>query len=502
LYTNFTYDPADTGEVKKESPYRNIGTSRIFQHCTVCRKKYKPGWHRDEIAPANLLILMNSKGRFCYFEINNMIKRIYNKDIGSKVGEDISIVGFVHTLRVQSKIIFLISRDITGVVQTVVEASSEAFETAKSLSHESVVQITGLVKEAKQAPGGFELNVSKIEVLSIADPELPIPVVMKGGDAETEAPVRFDFRWLDLRKPEKAKIFQVWTELEKGFRKYWDENNFIQVYPPNFLQTQSESGAEVFTVDYFDRKAYLPQSPQFYKQMAMASGLEKVFMVAPVFRAELSFTTRHLTEFTGWDFEMSFVESHNDVMDAEEGMIISGFKTLLEKFPDIGVTIPSQPFPRIPMVEAKKILADLGVVSGEDHDLSPEEEREICDYVKKQYNHDFVFITEYHKSKSAFYHMRLEEGSDRSRRADLLFRGIEVTTLAQREHRPDILTKQLEEKGMSLDAHKFFIDFFRYGCPPHGGAGIGPGRFIMKILDLPNVREATYLPRDVKRLNP
>ncbi len=431
-----------------------------------------------------------------------MIKRIYNKDIGKEVGEEVSVAGFVHTLRVQSKIIFLILRDITGVVQTVVEVSSPAFETAKGLSHESVVKITGLVKEAKQAPGGFEINVSGIEVLSVADPELPIPVITKGSDEETEAPTRFDYRWIDLRKPEKAKIFQVWTEFEKGWRKYWDENNFIQLYPPNFLQTQSESGAEVFTVNYFDRKAFLPQSPQFYKQMGIASGMEKVFMVGPVFRAELSFTTRHLTEFTGWDFEMAYVESHHDIMDTEEGMIIEGFKSILAKFPEIGIEVPSQPFPRITMVEAKKILKEEGVPSPEEYDLSPEEERGISEYVKKKYNHDFVFIHEYHKSKSAFYHMRLEEGSDYSRRADLLYRGLEVTTLAQREHRVDILEKQAVEKGMSLESLKDYINFFRYGCPPHGGAGIGPGRFIMKILDLPNVREATYLPRDVKRLNP
>ncbi len=430
------------------------------------------------------------------------MKRTYNKDIGESVGQEVIVSGFVHTIRVQSKIIFLILRDISGIIQTVIEATSPAFEVAKGLSHESVVRLTGTVKEAKQAPGGFEINVSGIEVLSIADPELPIPVVTKGSDEETDAPIRFDFRWIDLRKPEKAKIFKVWTELEKGFRKYWDENNFIQLYPPNFLETQSESGAEVFTVNYFDKKAFLPQSPQFYKQMGIASGFEKVFMVAPVFRAELSFTTRHLTEFTGWDFEMGYVESHHTVMDAEEGMIVSGFKTVLEKFPETEIEVPSQPFPRITMLEAKKILSDLGVESGEEHDLSPEEERAISDYVKKEHNHDFVFITEYHKSKSAFYHMRLEEGSDYSRRADLLYRGLEVTTLAQREHRPEILKKQAEEKGMSLESLKDYINFFRYGCPPHGGAGIGPARLVMKMLNLPNVREATYLPRDVKRLNP
>jgi aspartyl-tRNA synthetase len=209
-----------------------------------------------------------------------------------------------------------------------------------------------------------------------------------------------------------------------------------------------------------------------------------------------------MTEFTGWDFEISYINDHNDIMDAEEGMIIAGFKQLKEKFPELNITIPTQPFPRISMVEAKKILAGLGVESPEEHDLSPEEERAISEYILKEKNHEFVFITEYHKSKSAFYHMRLEEGSDRSRRADLLYRGLEVTTLAQREHRVEILEKQAQEKGMDLEPLKDYINFFRYGCPPHGGAGIGPARFIMKILDLPNVREATYLPRDVKRLNP
>ena len=412
------------------------------------------------------------------------------------------IQGFVQALRVQSKIIFIVVRNLKGLTQVVVMADSPVFETAKNLTLESVIRATGEMIEAAQAPGGSEMHPTNIEVLSAAAPELPIPVVVKGSDEETEAPTRFDYRWLDLRKPEKMKIFQVWTEFEKGWRKYWDENNFIQVYPPAFMSMPSESGAEVFEVKYFDRKAYLAQSPQFYKQMAMAAGFEKVFMVSPVFRAEESFTTRHMTEFTGWDFEISYINSHHDVMDAEEGMIVAGFKQLLEKFPDLDIRCPSQPFPRITMVEAKKILATLGVASPEEHDLSPEEERAISEYVQEEMNHEFVFITEYHKSKSAFYHMRTEEGSDRGRRADLLYRGIEVTTLAQREHRVEILEKQAQEKGMDLESLKDYINFFRYGCPPHGGAGIGPGRFIMKILDLPNVREATYLPRDVRRLNP
>ncbi|OHA91364.1 MAG: aspartate--tRNA(Asn) ligase [Candidatus Zambryskibacteria bacterium RIFCSPHIGHO2_01_FULL_49_18] len=411
------------------------------------------------------------------------------------------IQGFIHALRVQSKIIFIVVRNLKGLTQVVVTADNPEFEKAKNFTLESVIRCTGEMKEAPQAPGGSEMHPDKIEVLSQADPELPIPIVLKGSE-ETEAPIRFDYRWIDLRKPEKAKIFRVWTEFEKGWRKYWDENGFIQLYPPAFMSTPSESGAQVFEVKYFDRKAYLAQSPQFYKQMAMAAGFEKVFMTSPVFRAEESFTTRHMTEFTGWDFEISYIDSHHDVMDAEEGMIVSGFERLLKIFKDLNIKVPKRPFPRITMLEVKKILAGLGIESPEEHDLSPEEERAISEYVLKEYDHEFVFITEYHKSKSAFYHMRLEEGSDRSRRADLLYKGLEVTTLAQREHRPEILERQAQEKEMDLEPLKDYLSFFRYGCPPHGGAGIGPGRFIMKILDLPNVREATFLPRDVKRLNP
>jgi nondiscriminating aspartyl-tRNA synthetase len=427
---------------------------------------------------------------------------IHTTKVGERAGSEVLIRGFVHALRVQSKIAFIVVRDVKGTIQCVVGKESPAFETAKSLSVESVIEVSGLSKKAEQAPGGVEVEAKVITVLSAAAPELPIPVVTLKGGEETEAPIRFDYRWIDLRKPEKTKIFKVWTAFEKGWRKYWDENGFIQLYPPSFMNTPSETGAQVFEVKYFKEKAYLAQSPQFYKQMGIAAGFEKVFMVAPVFRAEESYTTRHLTEFTGWDFEIGYIESHHDIMDAEEGMIVAGFEEVKKQFPEVAIEIPARPFPRISIVEVKKILKERGVESPEEHDLSPEEERSICEYVKEKHNHEFVFVTDYHKSKSAFYHMRHPEDNDRSRRADLLYRGIEVTTLAQREHRVDILEKQALDKKMSLESLKDYLNFFRYGCPPHGGAGVGPGRFIMKMLDLSNVREATYLPRDVKRLNP
>ena len=236
--------------------------------------------------------------------------------------------------------------------------------------------------------------------------------------------------------------------------------------------------------------------------MAIASGLERVFINGPVFRAEQSFTTRHMTEFTGWDFEISLVESHHDVMDMEEQMIISAFEQLKKDIPELEVSIPTAPFPRIPIKEVKEKLKAAGIQSGEEHDLSPEEERGICKLVKEETGSDFVFITDYHISKRPFYHMRHEDNPELTKSADLLYKGLEITTLAQREHRPEILKAQAIEKKMDLDELSDYMNFFRYGCPPHGGGGIGPSRLIMRLLELDSVKEATFLPRDVNRLTP
>jgi len=431
-----------------------------------------------------------------------MKDRIQIKNIKEHSGKEVLIAGFAQTVRSQSKIAFIILRDITGTIQLVIEAKSEAFETARDISTESVLEVRGLVKEEAQAPGGYEIAVSKIEVLSQADPVLPIPVIEQKGADNVSQDNRFDHRWLDLRRSEKSKIFKVWNELEKGFRKYWNDNDFLQIYTPSLMSSASESGSEVFEVKYFDRKAYLAQSPQFYKQMAIASGFEKVFMVGPVFRAEPSFTTRHMTEFTGWDFEMSYVESHHDIMDNEEGMIVSGFQFVKDAFPEIDIDIPKKPFPRMTIQDLKTILAKEGVESKEEHDLSPEEERSASEIVKREYNSDFLFVIDYHISKRPFYHMRHADNPELTKSADLLYRGLEITTLAQREHRVDILEAQAREKNMDLESLKDYMNFFRYGCPPHGGAGIGPGRIIMKILDIQNVKDAAFLPRDVNRLKP
>jgi len=429
------------------------------------------------------------------------MQRIYIKDLSRHVGKDVVIEGFVNTLRHQGGIKFMLVRDVTAKVQTVVlKQNTDSFVVVGDLSVESVVKITGLVKEEKQAPGGIEIEVKEVEVLSKAE-ELPIPVVVEKGAEDVDQTHRFDYRWLDLRNPEKLKVFNVWTELERGFRGFYEKEGFTQIYTPSLMNAPSESGAEVFRVKYFEGSAYLAQSPQFYKQMAMASGFEKVFVVGPVFRAEASYTTRHMTEFTGWDFEVSYIESHFDVMSIEEDLLISGFKQVKESL-DLDITIPVKPFPKISMSEAKAKLKLVGILSEKEGDLSPEEEREICKLVKEESGSDFVFITDYPIDVRPFYHMRHKDNPGLTKSFDLLYKGVEVTTGAQREHRIEVLESQAKEKGMSLDELKNYINFFRYGCPPHGGVGMGPGRMIMKMLDLSSVKEATFLPRDVKRLTP
>lgn len=438
------------------------------------------------------------------------MERVLISELQKHIGKSVIIDGFVQIIRDQGNIKFLLIRDITGVIQVVVlKNNKEAFDAAKQLTHESVVQINGLAKEEKQAPGGFEIEAESIEVLSLADPELPIPIVEKGEQGETEQSIRLDWRLIDLRKPEGSLTFKVWTEMERAFREYWVKNNYIEIHSPKLISTASESGAEVFEVKYFERKAYLAQSPQFYKQMAMAAGFEKVFEVGPVFRAEPSFTSRHATEFTGYDAEISYIKDHFDVMEEEEKAIQFAIQEVKEKYGDEikevfnrEVIVPSLPFPKISMKETKKILKKLGIKSEREGDLSPEEERSIADYVKKGQNHEFVFIIDYPSTVRPFYHMRHEDDDTLTKSFDLLWNGLEVTTGAQREHRYDVLVKQAKEKKMDLEHIQFYLNFFKYGCPPHGGYGMGPNRMIMKLLGVDNVRDAMFVYRGVKRLEP
>jgi aspartyl-tRNA synthetase len=374
---------------------------------------------------------------------------------------------------------------------------------------ESALIITGKVIDNPVVKlGGLEIQLESVVVGNNA--EIPLPF---DPFAETLATLdfRLDWRSLDLRRPVNNLLFRVQTTTEKAMRDYWSKNEYIEIHSPKIVAAPSESGAELFTLDYFDRKAYLSQSPQFYKQMAMAAGFERIFEIGPVFRADPSFTARHMTEFTGVDAEISWIDSHEDVMSSEENMLHDVYQTVKEKHGDeikelfgTDITVPVVPFPRIPMREAITILKERGYTPPPEKkgDIDPAGEREIAAYVKEKYNHDFVFLTDWPITVRPFYHMRYENDPTLTKSFDLIANGLEITTGAQREHRYDILAKQAIEKGLHLEPIQFYLDFFRYGCPPHGGYGMGLSRLMMVMLGMNNIREAVYIFRGPTRLNP
>jgi len=443
------------------------------------------------------------------------MKRILNIETTNCINKKVKISGWIDSIRSHGKIIFIDLRDKSGILQLVcIPQNKEVYECAKKLHPEWVITAIGTVSKRppkminpKIKTGKVEIPVEEIEILSQAETP-PIPVGQEE-IKESNLDKRLDWRWLDLRKHEKRLIFEVWTTMEQGWREYLTKHGYIEIYSPKLMNAPSESGAEVFEVIYFDQKAYLAQSPQFYKQMAMAAGFEKVFEFAPAFRADPSFTSRHCTEFTSYDAEISFIESHQDVMHALEEMIVAALAAVkkkhgqeIEQIYGRKLVIPRTPFPQITMVQAKKTLKELGIPSKERGDLSPEEERALSEYILKKKRHEFVFVTEYPATVRPFYHMRLELNPSLTKSFDLLWNGLEISTGAQREHRYEILKKQAQEKDIDLKQIRNYLNFFRYGCPSHGGFGLGPSRMLMKILNLNNVRETTFIYRGVKRLTP
>jgi aspartyl-tRNA synthetase len=439
------------------------------------------------------------------------MERTWIKDLRNSLEKTVCVKGWLQTLRDQKKLQFLIIRDQTGLVQVVhwKPNNEKLAEQISTIGQESAVIITGKVIDNPVVKlGGIEIQLESLEVANNA--EIPLPF---DPFAETlpSLDYRLDWRYLDLRRPVNNLLFNVETTVVASMREYWLENGFIEMHSPKMVGAPSESGAELFTLDYFERKAYLAQSPQFYKQMAMAAGFERVFEIGPVFRADPSFTARHMTEFTGVDMEMSWIDSHEDVMASEEVLLQRVYQTVKDRHGDAvrelfgtDIVVPTVPFPRIPMREAVEILKSRGYTlpAEKKGDIDPGGEREIHAYVKEEYGHDFVYLTDWPISVRPFYHMRKDEDPTLTRSFDLIANGLEITTGAQREHRADVLCRQAEEKGLHLEPIQFYIDFFRFGCPPHGGYGLGLSRLLMVLLGMSNIREAVYIFRGPTRLNP
>ena len=428
--------------------------------------------------------------------------------LGARAGASVLVRGWVSAIRSHKTMCFIVIRDPTGLVQATVDRSARpaVLAAVASLTPESVVEARGIVRRNDAVRlGGMELIPDSFIVHSVAEPRLPL-----GQDSKLDT--RMDWRFLDLRRPANRLVLEVQTTAEAAMRAFWQAEGFLEIHTPKLMGSASESGAELFSVDYFGGKAYLAQSPQFYKQMAMAAGLEKVFEVGPVFRADPSFTTRHATEFTGVDMEISWIESHEDIMRLEERWLRHVVLRVAEAHgPEIrrllGITVkaPELPFPRMTMQEAQAVLSGLGQprpVDTREGDLDPRGEQLLGEYVARRFGHDFLFVTDYDWAVRPFYHMRDPTRPSVTRSFDLLWKGVEVTTGAQREHRHSLLAEQAAEKGLSVEQIRFYLDFFRFGCPPHGGLGFGLGRMLMSLLGLPNLREVSFLFRGPTRLTP
>ena len=432
-------------------------------------------------------------------------------ELNKHYNEEVEISGFVDNIRNLQWVQFIILRDETGKVQLTVEKSDETMkeivEIVNELPLESTVKIKGkLLESPKVKLNGMEIIPTSIEVTSKCLVELPFNYRdLDGVNLDT----RLDNRFIDLRNEKNNFIFRVQSTLMKYMREYLYNNNFTEIHTPKLIGAASESGSEVFEVKYFDRKAYLAQSPQFYKQMAIAAGIERVFEVAPCFRAENSNTNRHATEFTSFDLEFSYINSFEDVMNLEAEMLAYGLEHLKEELGDkikeifdIEIVVPKLPFPKMAL---KDVYAEIEerygykVDESEKTDLTTEAERLVGRLAKDKYNHEFMFITDYPADKRAFYHMRNEEGVLQG--YDLIWRGVEITSGAQREHRYEEITKNALSKGLGEDV-RFYLDFFKYGCPPHGGFAIGVDRLTMLLLNIPSVKETQFLFRGPNRLNP
>lgn len=415
----------------------------------------------------------------------------------------VEFFAMVDTVRDKKNMQFIVVKDFSCKIQLFVDKVKypEIAETFLRLVPGATVKVAGeLVKSEFVKMGGQEVLVDSVEVTSEAEPN---PIA-----DDSTIDYKLNYRWIDLRTEKNLLLFKVQTALTNAMREFLVEKEFVEIHSPKLIATASESGSEVFAVKYFDTMAYLAQSPQFYKQMAMAGGLGRIFECGPVFRAEKSHSRKHATEFTGFDLEFSNIESYNDVMALEEEMLTYALKVIKEKYGedikrvfDVEIVVPTLPFPRIKLADLYVELENrygYTIEDSEKDDLSTEAEKLCLQFAKDAYNHEFIFVTDFGARKRAFYHMR-KDGIPQG--YDLMWKGVEITTGAQREHRYEILKQQAEEKGLEKDV-EFYLQFFKYGCPPHGGFGIGLDRITMNLLELANLKEAMFLFRGPDRLTP
>ncbi len=422
--------------------------------------------------------------------------RILVKELGTYVDQAVEVKGWVHRIRELGGISFVLLRDRTGMVQLV-------YEGKVGFTQESVLSVQGTVRKNEKAPGGLEIHAANTEILAQAHPDLPIPINQDPEKLSLEA--LLDNRMLSIRIPKIRSIFKVQATLLKGFSRYLRQNGFTEIKTSKLIGSGTEGGTGLFSVEYFDTRVYLAQSPQFYKQAMISSGLERVFEIGHAYRAEKHDTPRHLNEYVSLDVEMAFIESEHELMDLEQGILNHIFRLVQEENrEDLEVykaTVPTEDevnrIPRMTYDEAKEIISREG--GKKVFDINPEGERILCDWAVKEHGVDAVFVYAFPRKKRPFY--AYPEGQ-KTRSFDLLFRGLEITTGGRRIHQYEMLLDALPKFGLTPEGLGAYLDIFKYGCPPHGGFAIGLERLTQKILGLSNVKEASLFPRDRKRTTP
>ena len=429
------------------------------------------------------------------------MKRIMINELNNYINEKVKIKGWIHRIRKLKAITFIILRDRTGLVQCVVNNKEINVEVTKL---ESVVEFIGTVIESKNSLNPFEVSVEKFSIINSSIEELPIEINKE--NLEINLDTMLNNRMLSLRHEKVNAIFKIQNIIVEGFREFLNNEDFTEISTPKLVEGGAEGGTEVFKVQYFEREAYLAQSPQFYKQMMVGAGFERVFEVGHVYRAEEHNTNRHLNEYISMDLEIGFIEDEKDIMDLEENLL----KFILKKVSDEGknylellkaeVPIIKNKIPKIKFSEAIEILEKEYNKTGLEGDMDPEGEKLICQYAKEKLDCEFLFLTHYPRKKRPMYTMPCDSLETHS--FDLLFRGIEITTGGQRIHEYNKLIENMKYKGLNPENYESYTSNFKYGMPPHGGLAIGLERITAKLLGFENVREASLLPRDRMRLIP
>ena len=423
---------------------------------------------------------------------------------GDYVGKTVKMNGAVHNIRDMGEFAFVILRKAEGLVQCVYEEGKTEFD-LKNLKEESAVEVTGVVELEERAPQDFELRLTGIRVLS--EPAETMPIAINKWKMNTSLETRLSLRPVSLRNVRERAKFKIQEGIVRGFREFLSSQGFTEVHTPKIVSRGAEGGANVFKLNYFNKKAELGQSPQFYKQM-MVGVFDRVFEVAPVFRAEKHNTTRHLNEYIGLDFEMGYIDSFEDVMAMETGFLKYTMELLKSEYKKeldmLGIALPSiSRIPHVRFAEAKQLVSEkYNRKIRNPFDLEPEEEVLIGRYFKEEYDSDFVFVTHYPSKKRPFYAMDDPEDTSVTLSFDLLYKGLEITTGGQRIHDYQMILEKMEKRGMDPEDIKDYLMIFKYGMPPHGGLGIGLERLTMRLLDEQNVRETSLFPRDVTRLEP